>query len=96
MHQLAESVPLLIGPESRIGRNARPVGGQANPVLEATWLISALFEFLTRIGVVCFAKALTPHPPSASTQPLGGVDSLWIIRSMKENEWEVPNVTEAL
>jgi hypothetical protein len=42
----------------------------ANHVLEAIWLIGALFEFLTRIGVVCLAKVLTPHPPSASTQPL--------------------------
>jgi hypothetical protein len=27
---------------------------------------------------------------------LGGVDGLWSMRSMKENEWEVSNGTEAL
>jgi hypothetical protein len=29
-------------------------------------------------------------------RPLGGVDGLWTMRSMKENEREVPNGTEAL
>ena len=36
MRQLGKSVPLLIGPESRISRNACPVGGQTNPRVKLT------------------------------------------------------------
>ena len=36
-----------------------------NPRMHATWLIGALFEFLTRISVHFPATALTPYPPSA-------------------------------
>ena len=40
------------------------VGAFDNPRMHATWLIGALFEFLTRIAVHFPATALTPHPPS--------------------------------
>ena len=33
--------------------------------MNATWLIGALFEFLTCIEVGWLAEVLTPHPPSA-------------------------------
>jgi len=36
----------------------------ANPSLHPTWLIGALFKFLTRILVHLVAMVLTPHPPS--------------------------------
>jgi len=35
-------------------------------------------------------------PGGRLTHTLGGVDSLWAMRPMKENEREVPNGTEAL
>jgi hypothetical protein len=39
--------------------------GLANHRMHATWLIGALFEFLTRIEVGWLAKVFTPQPPSA-------------------------------
>jgi len=38
--------------------------------MNATWLISALFNGSTRIGVSWQAEALTPQPPSALCEPL--------------------------
>jgi len=35
-----------------------------NQRMHATWLIGALFKFLTRILVHFVATALTPQPPS--------------------------------
>gem|GEM_PF-4456603 len=35
-------------------------GSAANHRVNPTWLIGALFKFLTRIGVSSLAKALTP------------------------------------
>jgi hypothetical protein len=43
----------------------------ANNRMNTTWLISALFESLTRIEVGWLAKVLTPHPPSTLCEPLG-------------------------
>ncbi|MEE8391712.1 MAG: hypothetical protein V3S14_13085 [Anaerolineae bacterium] len=47
--------------------------GRANPRMHATWLIGALFEFLTRIEVSFVANVLTPQPPSTLCGPFGGI-----------------------
>jgi hypothetical protein len=41
-------------------------------------------------------RFLRPWGVQLISRPLGGVDGLWTMRSMKENEREVPNGTEAL
>ncbi|MCL0057050.1 hypothetical protein M1N50_01870, partial [Dehalococcoidia bacterium] len=46
------------------GGNWRGERKQTNHRMNPTWLIGALFEFLTRIGVGWLAKVLTPQPPS--------------------------------
>jgi len=38
-----------------------------------TWLIGALFKFLTRIGVISLAKALTPQSPSGLLLAFGSL-----------------------
>jgi hypothetical protein len=45
----------------------------ANHRMNATWLIGALFKFLARISGSLLAEVLTPHPPSALCEPLGGL-----------------------
>ena len=57
MQQLGKSAPLLIGPESRIGLNTRPVGGQANPSWSRPSYL-ARFRQLHALSVGTVAEAL--------------------------------------
>ncbi len=52
-------------------KSQRMRSGQANHVLEATWLVGAFSRVSTRIVVSLVTNVLTPHPPSALCGPLG-------------------------